>query len=680
MQERQEQREPPYVLLLGSSLSLTPSIRRAFAGMEDWEVFWREMQRASPTERKALLKKPLEALGLEPGYQAMAQLAGAGYFNLVLTLNVDGAIDDAVRPLPADQSVLLIYDGSNAAQIAKTLSRAMPRLKVVKLRGDINAQALPLTDTGQSEFPNDLERSVAKWLRGDTILVGDISHDTDVQRCIKRSTGALWCILPDEPAHDSFIRRAKHSRPSGEIITGVDAEFNAFFTALAEKVRGGRVEIHEQSIMPLAECLPSDEQLLDDSDYKAIAAEVGRELDGMAVTMMGSEDKHSALLEITRELFDETKGDKRVKKPVVLHLSDLQFGPRHAFGNDQKALDKLKEDIDRYEQEGIPRPNIVVVSGDLADTGGANDEYRAVTRFLEGLCQHLSIDRRYVVLVPGNHDVNWEEARKLEALEKRRNRGLTAAIKKLLFWQKSEPAGSYVCVKYLERFGKYTDFYNRFYRKGNGTTHYICDLSSEEGFNIIYNFHSEWRIAFLALNSCEKEDHHNHYGHISPSVLVPALKRMEAMVATPCVKVAVFHHNALAGGGEDRLRNFHSNILPALSQAGFSLVLHGHTHRPDVDDVGPELTEGARVRVVGAGSVSVARAQRPGSDREGQVPNQYWVLAFELGEYRKQFSAYARRYEPTLPGKYTQGKWIPYHIFTVEGKPSDRRTFGIGTI
>jgi hypothetical protein len=363
--------------------------------------------------------------------------------------------------------------------------------------------------------------------------------------------------------------------------------------------------------------------------------------------------------------------DERVKKPVVLHLSDLQFGPHHVFEDDQKALEKLKEDIDRYEQEEIPRPNIVVVSGDLADTGGdKDDEYGAVAGFLEGLCQYLSIDKRYVVLVPGNHDVNWYEA---ERIEKKLDLELFESRREELLDPHSD-------ARYVQRFGKYAQFFNDFYI--DSSMPYSCVLSFAEGFNTIYNFGAEWGIAFLALNSCEKEDHHdeNHYGYISPSVLKSALEEMEETVVAPCVKVAVFHHNALAEKREDRLRNFRSEILPPLSQAGFSLVLHGHTHKPDVDDLVPELTGGARVRVVGAGSVSVARAQRPGSDREGQAPNQYWVLAFELGEDRRQFTAYARQYDPNLAGKYTQGRWIPYNIFTVDGKSSDRRTFEIGTI
>ena len=52
----------------------------------------------------------------------------------------------------------------------------------------------------------------------------------------------------------------------------------------------------------------SDEQssLLDDSDYKAIAAEIGQELDGTAVNIPWLEDQYSALLEIIGEVLDET--------------------------------------------------------------------------------------------------------------------------------------------------------------------------------------------------------------------------------------------------------------------------------------------------------------------------------------------------------------------------------------
>lgn len=236
MQARQEYGEPPYVLLLGSSLSLTPAVRRAFAGTEDWEAFWGEMQCRAPMERKALLKKSLDVLGLDPGYQAVARLAEAGYFNIILTLNVDDALDNALRDLktlPASEYRIWVHGEVISQEIVTKLDRPMPRIKVVKLRGDINAHKLPLTPQAQFEFPPDLERAVTQCLSRDTIVVGELPFDDDMQRCLRSGDGALWCILPDEPASEGFIMRVKQSRLYGEIITGVDAEFNKFFTALA---------------------------------------------------------------------------------------------------------------------------------------------------------------------------------------------------------------------------------------------------------------------------------------------------------------------------------------------------------------------------------------------------------------------------------------------------------------
>lgn len=235
MKARKENGDAPYVLLLGSSLSLTPAVRRDFAGTDDWQQFWQEMQRASPTERKALLKSALDKLGLAASYRALMQLAKAGYFEVILTLNVDDAVDDAARALPADQCALVIYDGANAEQVIETLSRAAPRLKIIKLRGDINAQALPLTAEGQFEFPDKLERAVSMWLERDAILVGDMPHDLDMQRCVNRGSSSLWCVLPAEET-GGFTKRARKARPTGETITGADAEFNTFFATLAREL------------------------------------------------------------------------------------------------------------------------------------------------------------------------------------------------------------------------------------------------------------------------------------------------------------------------------------------------------------------------------------------------------------------------------------------------------------
>jgi len=107
---------------------------------------------------------------------------------------------------------------------------------VIKQRGDINAYKLPLTPEGQFEFPKELEEAVERLLSQDTILVGDIPHDTDIQRCIHKSEGALWVVVPEEPRPGSFLYNVKRARPKGEVISGPEAEFVSFFSTLAREL------------------------------------------------------------------------------------------------------------------------------------------------------------------------------------------------------------------------------------------------------------------------------------------------------------------------------------------------------------------------------------------------------------------------------------------------------------
>ena len=245
--------ERPCTLLLGSSLSLMPEVRWAVCENEDWGVFWTAMQCLSAAERRALLVIPLDALNLAAGYRCLAQLVQAGYFDLVLTLNVDDALDESLRILPARECQIFTHGQVPGTEIAAALGRTHPRVKVVKLRGDINAYKLPLTPEGQFEFPEELEEAVERLLSQDTILVGDIPHDTDIQRCIRPGEGALWVVVPEEPRPGSFLYNAIRSRP-GKGISGAEAEFVSFFSALARELG---VESSEVSDCPRPAVQPS---------------------------------------------------------------------------------------------------------------------------------------------------------------------------------------------------------------------------------------------------------------------------------------------------------------------------------------------------------------------------------------------------------------------------------------
>src|SRR5262249_3985513 len=99
---------------------------------------------------------------------------------------------------------------------------------------------------------------------------------------------------------------------------------------------------------------------------------------------------------------------------VVLHLSDPQFGENHLFGGngltsadrDRDSLfARLHEDLAKLADARGLWPDLVVVTGDLAETG-MGSEFDQVVEFLERLVEAVDVPRHRVAVVPGNHDVN----------------------------------------------------------------------------------------------------------------------------------------------------------------------------------------------------------------------------------------------------------------------------------
>jgi 3',5'-cyclic AMP phosphodiesterase CpdA len=100
---------------------------------------------------------------------------------------------------------------------------------------------------------------------------------------------------------------------------------------------------------------------------------------------------------------------------TILHLSDLQFGKYHRFGrlgNTQdpnepykSLLVRLTDDLETLKNEPGIRPDLVVITGDIAEWGRPN-EFDDALLFLKELSQHLQISLQQVLVVPGNHDID----------------------------------------------------------------------------------------------------------------------------------------------------------------------------------------------------------------------------------------------------------------------------------
>ena len=293
-------------------------------------------------------------------------------------------------------------------------------------------------------------------------------------------------------------------------------------------------------------------------------------------------------------------------KKLLVHLSDPHFGAMERQGQsvvmhrfrDSENSNTLSVELtgeltramrDRYSLEDV----VLVVSGDLTYTGKSN-EFVQVEEFLVDLCDSVGLKRDQIVLVPGNHDVDWQLA----------------------------------AINPSYRFDHYLGFVRRFYGKDAFKTFYPLvqwDFDIEtprpKAHEIIY-YKQHGQLLVVGLNSCIFETNQNHYGFIGLKQL-DHVDRLLERVTGSAVKVAAMHHHLhpfpelLETQNGEEVWVDTSTVRDAglveqrLEQMGFDLVLHGHKHKPQlretsVRDSLSERNAHARSLIVsGAGSVGV---------------------------------------------------------------------------
>lgn len=217
-------------------------------------------------------------------------------------------------------------------------------------------------------------------------------------------------------------------------------------------------------------------------------------------------------------------------KTAILHLSDLHltehkneleevinstwFVPSdHTFENSIiKTIsdEKIKKNIQKL---------YLVISGDLSNSS-KQEEYNYTISFLERLIKKLSISKKDILIVPGNHDINWFENEKayMESEQKM-------------------PPHFFFNEKYLH----FAAFYNEFFKNEKRifpTNKYIVDTL------LINN-----KILLIGINStlCSSyaSDRRGSTAKFEINNIETELDEISTSISNfeQLVKVAVFHHN-----------------------------------------------------------------------------------------------------------------------------------------
>ena len=332
----------------------------------------------------------------------------------------------------------------------------------------------------------------------------------------------------------------------------------------------------------------------------------------------------------------------------ILHISDLHRSREDPISNEE-IVSALLHDRDRYVEETPPiaAPKAIVVSGDLIEgvpigtkdfERQIEDQYTVAEDLLiELVARFLDGDRSKLVMVPGNHDVDWNTAaaalERVEPSEFPRdlNRELRAHDSLLRWDWKTQMLYRIVRRElYARRLDPYWRFSERFY-SGSNVPRKIDESSDVRLYDLF-----ERAIGVAALNSCDGNDCFAYHGRIKPDSVARSDLGLRDGGVPHHLRVAVWHHSV--EGSPYRTDYMDIDIVRGMIGRGFRLGLHGHQHKAQAGLQEVRLPNLESMAVISAGSLCAGRRQLPtGTHRQYNVVE----IASGLGAVRTHVRAMA---------------------------------------
>jgi 3',5'-cyclic AMP phosphodiesterase CpdA len=324
---------------------------------------------------------------------------------------------------------------------------------------------------------------------------------------------------------------------------------------------------------------------------------------------------------------------------VILHLSDIHRTNDEPVSNAEILLG-LRRDIETWAAHRIPKPDFVVISGDLTQSG-SEPEYIEAEELIRDLMETLDLaPQTQLLIVPGNHDVHWPTS---EAAF--RPRKSTTEKNPALVFQSS---GLYLVADsediYQQRLANFRSFYERL-------TEEAYPKEREKSFSI-RRIYTGFPCSLVGLSSCDINDAFRKRGFINPGAIAAAASQ----IAQPNdFRIAVWHHDLNWRHEPEREDFLNPDCVRHLAQAGFHLGLCGHTHRGTVHN--PEDFTPTQFPIVSAGSLCAGTRERGDS-----VPRLYNIVEISSEGIRVHVRAKAE-------------KASDWHEHALWGDPNQRRGY-----
>jgi predicted MPP superfamily phosphohydrolase len=317
------------------------------------------------------------------------------------------------------------------------------------------------------------------------------------------------------------------------------------------------------------------------------------------------------------KMHDSPMGDIR----VVLHLSDLHFGNKNRY-QDQEMQDLAYRCSDAIRRackgrDVEPQVDCLIVTGDIANTA-TKQEYAIAATFFASLSGHLGVERKNVVLLPGNHDVSWHRCRVVDN---------QVACGDLPSEQRKERIAS-------EKMGPFESFVAGF--MGGQRTIEATRVDGHDTW--IYSI-ANGAISVAAISTCELETDMVHRGYLSPRHAQALIDRWKCDAPRE-IRIVAVHHNPVATvpavvkewlevarnrgslSGDD-IERMQSDVVGfegrellrrICEECKVHVVLHGHHHATDASTSWnwQSGTSPGQTQVISSGSWGAPDGQLPG--------------------------------------------------------------------
>ncbi|WP_019630650.1 TIR domain-containing protein [Actinomadura atramentaria] len=256
----------------------------------------------------------------------------------------------------------------------------------------------------------------------------------------------------------------------------------------------------------------------------------------------------------------------------VLHVPGPRFGRTFGGPGDPATAtdlqDRIWSDVTRLADQGVPRPELIVVTGNLTHSGSRR-EFTEALSFLTSLRALLGLEAHRVAIVPGEHDVT---------------RAASQAYFSSCEADDIEPQPPY-WPKWRHFAGLFTEFYQ-------GLDELIFDSAQPWTLFPV----PDLKVVVAGLNSTLAQTHReeDRYGHVGRAQAAWFTERLRRFEAEGWLRIGAVAHSPAAGepaavrdaGDLDAVLGRHLNLLLQDATAEFGAVPELRSGAPAVPSPG----------------------------------------------------------------------------------------------